>query len=88
MLDRNLILQFLRDHRDELQSEYLISKIGLIGSSARGEQTEKSDIDILFEFQPDTDNIFEKKSDLRAFFKTVFSTGCRLVQRKVYKTVY
>ncbi len=38
------ILQFLRSHRDQLRHEYKIRKIALIGSFARNEQTEKSDI--------------------------------------------
>lgn len=43
------ILQILRKHKPELQRKYPISKLGVFGSYARGEATEKSDIDIAVE---------------------------------------
>jgi uncharacterized protein len=43
------ILQVLRDHKPELQRKYPISRLGVFGSYARGEATEKSDIDIAVE---------------------------------------
>jgi hypothetical protein len=44
------ILQILRRHKPELQRKYPISRLGVFGSYARGEATEKSDIDIAVEF--------------------------------------
>ncbi len=41
------ILTILRAHKAELQEKYPISRLGVFGSYARGEATEKSDIDIL-----------------------------------------
>ena len=43
------ILQILRQHQPELQRKYPISRMGVFGSYARGEATEKSDIDIAVE---------------------------------------
>lgn len=43
------ILKVLRDHKPELQRKYPISRLGVFGSYARGEATEKSDIDIAVE---------------------------------------
>jgi uncharacterized protein len=43
------ILQILRRHQPELQRKYPISRLGVFGSYARGEATEKSDIDIVVE---------------------------------------
>jgi predicted nucleotidyltransferase len=40
----------IREHMSELQEHYLVSKIGVFGSFARGEATETSDVDILVEF--------------------------------------
>ncbi len=40
------ILQTLRQYKPELQKKYPISRLGVFGSYARGEATEKSDIDI------------------------------------------
>ena len=44
------ILLILRQHKPELQRKYPLSRMGLFGSYARGEATEKSDIDIAVEF--------------------------------------
>jgi len=43
------ILQTLRRHKPELQRKYPVSAIGIFGSYARGEATDKSDIDIAVE---------------------------------------
>ncbi len=43
------ILQILRQHKPELQRKYPISRLGVFGSYARREATEKSDIDIAVE---------------------------------------
>jgi predicted nucleotidyltransferase len=44
------ILQILRKHKPELERKYPISRLGVFGSYARGEATEKSDVDIAVEF--------------------------------------
>ena len=43
------ILQILRQHKPELQRKYPLSRLGVFGSYARGDATEKSDIDIAVE---------------------------------------
>lgn len=43
------ILQTLRRHKPELQRKYPIARLGVFGSYARGEASEKSDIDIAVE---------------------------------------
>lgn len=40
------ILDFLKTHKQELQSKYNVEQIGLFGSYARDEATPTSDIDI------------------------------------------
>jgi predicted nucleotidyltransferase len=40
------IVQILRQNKPELQRKYPVSRLGIFGSYARGEATEKSDIDI------------------------------------------
>ena len=42
-------LNKLRQFKQQYSSEYGIERIGIFGSTARGEQTEKSDIDIYYE---------------------------------------
>lgn len=45
----------IREHMPELRDEYLVSKIGIFGSYARGEATNTSDIDVLVEFSQPVD---------------------------------
>ncbi|HDG97157.1 MAG TPA: nucleotidyltransferase [Desulfobacterales bacterium] len=47
------ILRILKEHKDELFNKYKVKEIGLFGSYRRGEDREKSDVDILVEFEPD-----------------------------------
>jgi len=44
------IERLLAEHKTELMAKYAIKEIGAFGSFARGEQTEKSDEDILIDF--------------------------------------
>jgi predicted nucleotidyltransferase len=45
------IRDILSKHMEEIQKEYGVSKIGVFGSYARGEQCVNSDIDILVEYE-------------------------------------
>ena len=54
------VLDILRKHETEIKKKFGVSKIGLFGSRARGEQDESSDIDILVEFEePSFDHFME-----------------------------
>ena len=55
MTSKEYILSEMQQHKRELFSLGVV-KIGLFGSYVRGEQSEKSDIDILIEFAPDKEN--------------------------------
>jgi len=48
---RSEIEQLLRHYRKDLEAEFGVSELGLFGSYARGEQTDKSDVDILVQFE-------------------------------------
>ena len=52
MKSKEEILRILRRELPYLKEEFKIKKIGIFGSYARGEQTEKSDVDILIELGP------------------------------------
>ncbi len=85
MLNTDELLEFLRNHRQTLKSDFRIVKLGLIGSFARGEQTEASDIDLLVEFEPDTDDIFDKKMKLKDLLKTSFNRDVDICREKYLK---
>ncbi|HLC14907.1 MAG TPA: nucleotidyltransferase domain-containing protein [Thermodesulfovibrionia bacterium] len=50
MLNKERIIEILKEKYPYLVSEYGVKKIGLFGSYAQERQTEKSDIDIIAEF--------------------------------------
>ena len=69
------ILTILRKHKPELQRRYPIERLGVFGSYARGEATEKSDIDIAVEINgvmglnfiamaDEIENLFGVKTDV------------------------
>ena len=55
MKDKELILQILQEHRTELNL-YGVVSIGLFGSYVRNEQNKNSDIDLLLDFEPSSEN--------------------------------
>jgi len=76
---------FLKEHKSTLKKEYNLSKIGLFGSFARDEQTEKSDIDIILEFESKTSNIYDKKIKLEQFLISRFNRNVDLCREKYIK---
>jgi hypothetical protein len=46
-IDRDAVLARLREQRAHIEEAYGLRLIGLVGSVARGEATEKSDIDVI-----------------------------------------
>lgn len=69
-------------------SRFKITKIGIFGSLAREEQTSESDIDILVEFEENTDDLFEKKLELKEFLSERFQTSIDLCREKSIKPVF
>jgi predicted nucleotidyltransferase len=74
-LTKNQIIITLHSLKDELENNYGVRQIGLVGSYAREEHTEDSDIDFLVEFSKVNFNnlaglslylekVFEKKADI------------------------
>ena len=46
-VDRERVLAKLRDQREHVEREHGLRIVGIVGSVARGEATEESDIDVL-----------------------------------------
>jgi len=60
------ILKILREHKEELKKKFKVRELEIFGSYARDEATEKSDIDILMEFEevPDLFNFIRLERHL------------------------
>jgi len=61
---KQIILNFLKAHKNELQEKYGVRHIGLFGSYARDEATPQSDIDILVDMPSSFNAFFELKAYL------------------------
>ena len=59
-MTKEQILEYLKEHKAELQRKYGIVTLGLFGSFARGDADKNSDIDIVYE----RDKNFNLKSGL------------------------
>jgi predicted nucleotidyltransferase len=74
-------IRLLHDYKQKKASEYGIERIGIFGSVARGEQTESSDVDILYE--SDTITLF-RMGGLLDDLENLLGTHVDLVQRHKY----
>lgn len=70
MTTKENILKQLKLHRSEL-TRFGISAVGLFGSYVRNEQSEKSDIDLLVDFEPDQEN-FDNYMAIYDIFEKMF----------------
>ena len=73
VLNRDSILQYLRENEAFFRSEFHVSQIGIFGSFARNEQGPDSDVDILVELDSNASNVFDLKWALRELLKQKFA---------------
>lgn len=80
-IKQTTIIKYLSDNKIKFEKDYNIAKFGLFGSFARNEQTENSDIDIvyllkenqnlsyfrLYELEKKLENYFNRKIELINF---------------------
>jgi len=81
-MNRQEVITFLSTHKQEFHLQYGVNKIGLFGSYARDTYTENSDVDILIELDPGTQDIYHKKSRLRQTLEEVFNTKVDIAREK------
>jgi len=88
MLEQSEILQYLSSNKRIISRKYNLKKIGIFGSFARNEQTAKSDLDLLVEFQDNTPDLSEKKEFLRREIQSVFHIPVDICREKYIKPVF
>ncbi|MCG3166170.1 MAG: hypothetical protein POELPBGB_01946 [Bacteroidia bacterium] len=86
MLTKQNIMQFLTENKEYFRKEFHVSKIGLFGSFARGEQRSDSDIDILIELETDTQNIYDLKWELREYLQKKLNRNVDVCTEKYIKS--
>ena len=70
MTTKENILSTIRTHKHEF-SKFGVQNIGLFGSYLRNEQSDKSDIDLLIDFEPDKEN-FDNYMAVYDIFEYIF----------------
>ena len=86
MTTRDQILSFISQNKSQFRDKFHIVRMGLFGSYARGEQKEKSDIDLLVEFEENTQDLYELKLQLKDLFKERFGIEVDICREKYIKS--
>ncbi len=85
MKTRDQILTFLTQNKKLFRDRYHIIRIGLFGSYARGEQTTKSDVDLLVEFEENTQELYDLKIQIKEFIKNSLDIEVDICREKYIK---
>ena len=85
MKTRNQILTFLSQNKKLFRDKYHIVRIGLFGSYARGDQNPNSDIDLLVEFEENTQDLYDLKLHLKDFFHIQLGIEIDICREKYIK---
>lgn len=85
MKSRDQILAFLKQNKSLLRERYHIIRIGLFGSYARGDQNINSDIDLLVEFEENTQDLYDLKLQIKEFFQDRLGIEIDICREKYIK---
>jgi uncharacterized protein len=88
MVDSGQILNYLASNKDRFQKEFHLTRIGIFGSIARGEQVDKSDIDLIVEFEDGTDNLYDLKQKLKSEIQSRFKMPVDICREKYIKSFF
>ena len=88
MIELNQILFYLSSNKSRLEKDYHLKKIGVFGSIARGEQNNKSDIDLIVEFEDNTPDLYMVKQQLRDEIQAKFNLKVDICREKYIKPIF
>jgi len=84
-MTKKYILNFLTTHKQEMQENYALKKIGLFGSYAKGLEKASSDIDIIVDMPSSFDAFFDLKDFLELHLKKDIDLGLEKSMRPFIK---
>jgi predicted nucleotidyltransferase len=88
MLSSNDIIHSLSENKSFIRNNFNCVEIGLFGSFARNEQTDKSDIDILVVFEPGTTNMYEVEFGLKKYLEKCFNRKVDICSKKWIRPLF
>lgn len=77
------VLEFLISQKKNLFQNFRLQKLGLFGSVARSESA--NDLDIIIEFEPNTQNLFDKKFQIQELLEQKFNVPVDICREKFIK---
>ena len=84
MLTKQGIIRIIRDNTDTIKM-YGVKRLGLFGSFLKYSENNKSDVDILVEFQKDK-KLFDNYMELKFFLERLFRRKVDLVIKEALKS--
>jgi predicted nucleotidyltransferase len=85
MKTRDQILTFLAENKKLFRDKFHITRIGLFGSYARGDQNIKSDVDLLVEFEDNTQDLYDLKLEIKDYFLSNLGLEIDICREKYIK---
>jgi predicted nucleotidyltransferase len=88
VLTKYQILSFLESNKSYFLSDFSVSKIGIFGSYSSGKQNENSDLDLIVEFKPGTENLYETKRKMREYIESNLNIKVDICREKYIKSIF
>lgn len=85
VLNLKKITKILKEYKEELKEKYEVKEIGIFGSYVREEYKEKSDLDILVEFQEDAKIGLLKFVNMENYLSELIGVKVDLVEKSALK---
>jgi uncharacterized protein len=84
-MNSQYIINKIKEKKEFLEKKYYISEIGLFGSTSRGENTEKSDIDLLISFDEDKKISIFDLVNIQNYLKDLLGREVDIVHKKMIR---
>ena len=88
LASRTEIIAYLTESQDDLKDRFSLERVAVIGSVARDEYGDDSDVDLIVRFRPGTERIHTLKQNLRSELETVFHRPVQVASEKYLKPYY
>ncbi|RLI82182.1 nucleotidyltransferase [Archaeoglobales archaeon] len=78
------VVNTIKKNEEVIKKKFKVREIGIFGSVVRGEETERSDIDIVVEFESGGKN-FDNYMELKFFLEELLGASVDLVSKSAIK---
>ena len=82
------IINYLLSNKNRYKKELHLTKIGIFGSVARDDFSDKSDIDLMVEFEDNTNDLYSIKETLRNEISEHFNRKVDICREKYIKSIF